>query len=202
MKSPGTAAALGILIPNRNRRAFTDMLIAGETIVPGTKQELLIDEPFFYSHEWDVEKALRERFTIEWRKREYAVAIRDKERWQKYVQEGENPDGLDAVTFFKYRVRRELRWVRRSANDEIARCWVRLLKHRPEYVDRCPWRFFQGDSIWKTLQDEDFLRMIKHTPLQLAEKMDLKAMSMPDWDEILKIVPELAVRRPKFEYVF
>ena len=201
MKSPGTAA-LGILIPNRNRRAFTDMLIAGETIVPGTKQELLIDEPFFYSHEWDVEKALRERFTIEWRKREYAVAIRDEERWQKYVQEGENPDGLDAVTFFNYRVKRELRWVRRSANDEIARCWVRLLKHRPEYVDRCPWRFFQGDSIWETLRDEDFLRMIKHTPLQLAEKMDLKAMSSPDWDELLKIVPELAARRPKYEYVF
>ena len=202
MKSPDTAAALGILIPNRNRKAFTDMLIAGETIVPGTEQELLIDEPFFYSHEWDVERALRERFSIEWRKREYAVAIRDAERWQKYVQEGENPDGLDAVMFFKYRIKNELRWVRRSANDEIARCWVRLLKHRPEYVDRCPWRFFQGDSIWKTLRDEDFLRMIKHTSLQLAEKMDLKAMSMPDWDEILKIVPELAVRRPKFEYVF
>ena len=202
MKSPGTAAALGILIPNRNRRVFTDMLIAGETIVPGTKQELLIDEPFFYSHEWDVEKALRERFTIEWRKREYAVAIRDEERWQKYVQEGENPDGLDAVTFFKYRVKRELRWVRRSANDEIARFWVRLLKHRPEYVDRCPWRFFQGDLIWWTLRDEEFLRTIKHTPLQLAEKMDLKAMSLPDWDEVLKIVPELAVRCPKFEYVF
>ena len=202
MKSPGTAADLEISIPNRNRRTFTDMLIAGETIVPGTKQELLIDEPFFYSHEWDVKKALRERFTIEWRKREYAVAIRDEERWQKYVQEGENPDGLDAVTFFNYRVKRELRWVRRSANDEIARCWVRLLKHRPEYVDRCPWRFFQGDSIWETLRDEDFLRMIKHTPLQLAEKMDLKAMSSPDWDELLKIVPELAARRPKYEYVF
>ena len=199
MKSPGTDA-LGILIPNRNRRAFTDMLIAGETIVPGTKQELLIDEPFFYSHEWDVEKALRERFTIEWRKREYAVAIRDKERWQKYVQEGENSDGLDAVTFFKYRVKRELRWVRRSANDEIARCWVRLLKHRPEYVDRCPWRVFQGDRIWQTLQDSELLRAINCTPLQLAEKMDLNAMTPCDWDEVIKIVPELASRRPKKDY--
>ena len=200
MKSPDTAAALGILIPNRNRKAFTDMLIAGETIVPGTEQELLIDEPFFYSHEWDVERALRERFSIEWRKREYAVAIRDAERWQKYVQEGENPDGLDAVMFFKYRIKNELRWVRRSANDEIARCWVRLLKHRPEYVDRCPWRVFQGDRIWQTLRDEELLRAIKHTPLQLAEKMDLNAMTSCDWDEAIKTVPELAARRPKHDY--
>ena len=200
MKSPGTDA-LGILIPNRNRRAFTDMLIAGETIVPGTKQELLIDEPFFYSHEWDVKKALKERFCIEWRKREYARA---KKLWQIYAQEeGEDPDDPDEIMFFfKHKVKSELRWVRHCANDEIARCWVRLLKHRPEYVDRCPWRFFQGDSIWETLRDEDFLRMIKHTPLQLAEKMDLKAMSSPDWDELLKIVPELAARRPKYEYVF
>ena len=200
MKSPDTAAALGILIPNRNRKAFTDMLIAGETIVPGTEQELLIDEPFFYSHEWDVERALRERFSIEWRKREYAAAIRDAERWQKYVQEGENPDGLDAVTFFKYRVKNELRWVRRSANDEITRCWVRLLKHRPEYVDRCPWRVFQGDRIWQTLRDGELLHAINCTPLQLAEKMDLNAMTACDWDEAIKTVPELAARRPKHDY--
>ena len=201
MRSPGTAAAPANLIPNRNRRAFTDMLIAGETFVPGTKQELLIDESFFYSHELDVEKALKESLTIEWRKREYARA---KSLWQIYAQaEGEDPDDPDGITFFyKYMVKRELGRVRRSANDEIAHCWVDLLKHRPEYVDRCPWRFFQGDLIWWTLRDEEFLRTIKHTRLQLAEKMDLKAMSVPDWDEVLKIVPELAARRPKYEYVF
>ena len=201
MRSPGTAAVLEISIPNRNRRAFTDMLIAGETFVPGTKHELLIDESFFYSHELDVEKALKESLTIEWRKRKYARA---KELWQIYAQtEGEDPDDPDGITFFyKYMVKRELGRVRRSANDEIAHCWVDLLKHRPEYVDRCPWRFFQGDLIWWTLRDEEFLRTIKYTPLQLAEKMDLKAMSVPDWGEVLKIVPELAARRPKYEYVF
>lgn len=75
MKHRNTTSDLEIVIPNRNRITFTDMLIAGETIVPGTKQNLLIDEPFFYSHEWDVEKALKEIFTTEWRKREYATAL-------------------------------------------------------------------------------------------------------------------------------
>lgn len=51
-----------------------------------------------------------------------------------------------------------------------------------------------------TLRDDKFLHTIKHTPRQLAEKMDLKAMSSPDWDEVLKIVSELATRRPKKEY--
>ena len=87
-----------------------------------------------------------------------------------------------------------------TANAEIARCWVKLLKHRPEYVDRCPWHFFQGDRIWQTLQDEELLNAIKQTPLQVAKKMNLKAMSGPDWDEVLKIVPELASRRPKNNY--
>lgn len=195
MKHRNTTSDREIVIPNRNRIAFTDMLIAGETIVPGTKHDLLIDDPIFYSHEWDVEKALKEIFTTEWRKREYATALCDAEYYQK-----EGLDGLDAVTLYKYRVKRELHQVRGRANDEISRCWVRLLKHRPEYVDRCPWRFFQGDLIWMTLRDYKLLHTIKHTPRQLAEKMDLKAMSSPDWDEVLKIVPELATRRPKKEY--
>ena len=190
MKHRNTTSDREIVIPNRNRIVFTDMLIAGETIVPGTKHDLLIDEPFFYSHEWDVEKALKKIYTIEWRKRKYAAAIRYTEYYQS----------LDADEIFKLMVKSELGRARSIANDEISRCWVRLLKHRPEYVDRCPWRFFQGDSIWMTLRDDKLLHTIKHTPRQLAEKMDLKAMSSPDWDEMLKIVPELATRRPKKEY--
>ena len=76
----------------------------------------------------------------------------------------------------------------------------KAVKHCPEYVDRCPWHFFQGDRIWQTLQDEDFLKAIKCTPLQVARKMNLNAMSIADWDEVLKIVPELASRRPKNYY--
>jgi len=188
-------------IPNYSREAFTEMLIAGENTVPGTDCELLIDEPFFYSHEWDVEKALRENFNRKWRKRQYAAAVHEAECWRKEAMDwGEPDDDIDAVSIFKRDFRFELRLIRLYANIDIALCWVRLLKHRPEYVDRCPWHFFQGDQIWETLRDEEFLCAIKHTPRQLAEKMDLNAMTSANWDEVIEIVPELAARRPKKKY--
>ena len=59
---------------------------------------------------------------------------------------------------------------------------------------------FQGDRIWQTLQDAELLRAINQTPLQLAEKMDLNAMTPCDWDEVIKTVPELASRRPNKDY--
>ena len=195
-----TAATLEIELPDYNRAAFTDMLIAGENIVPWTNRSLLIDEPFFYSHEWDVEEALTGYLNHEWGTRKYAFAV----RLQESVLEEENldkiPDGCDANSFFKHLFKLEMRHVRSAANAEIAHCWVRLLKHRPEFVDCCPWHFFQGDRIWQTLQDEELLNAIKQTPLQVAEKMNLNAMSQGDWDEVLKIVPELASRRPKNNY--
>lgn len=192
MKHRSTTITLEISIPDWNREAFTDMLVAGENIVPWTNRALLIDEPFFYSHETDVENALTERFTPEWRKRKYAYACREAELLSEELPDEE----FDASAIFKRMVRRELRQVRVSANIEIARCWVNLLKRRPQYADRCPWRFFQYDLIWQTLRDEELLRAINCTPLQLAEKMDLNAMSAGDWNEVLKIVPELAARRP------
>ena len=200
-----TAATLEIELPDYNRAAFTDMLIAGENIVQWTNRSLLIDEPFFYSHDSDVEAALDEHFNHEWGKRKYASAVSEAEQWRKYFLEEEKldkiPSGCDANSIFKRRFKLEMRRIRISANIDIARCWVRLLKHRPEYVDRCPWHFFQGDRIWQTLQDEEFLKAIKRTPLQVAGKMNLNAMSSADWDEVLKIVPELASRRPKNDYV-
>ena len=190
-----------IKLPDYNRKVFTDLLIEDKEIVPFTNDELLIDHQFFYSHESDVEEALNERFNHEWGKREYALAV----RLQESLIEEENldkiPAGCDANSFFKHLFKLEMRHVRIFANMEIAHCWVKLLKHRPEYVDRCPWHFFQGDRIWQTLQDEEFLKAIKRTPLQVAEKMNLNAMSVPDWEEVLKIVPELASRRPKNDYV-
>ena len=153
MKRRSATATLEIPIPNWNREAFTDMLIAGENIVPWTNRDLLIDDPLFYSHEWDVEKALRERFNHKWGKRKYAAAVREAERLREEFRDEDNLeellDGCDAVSIFKHRFEVEMREVRCLANMEIAHCWRRLLKHRPEYVDRCPWRFFQGDSIWK-----------------------------------------------------
>ena len=186
--------------PDYNRKAFTDLLIERKEIVPFTDDELLIDHQFFYSHESDVEEALNERFNHEWRKRKYALAV----RLQESLLEEENldkiPVGCDANSFFKHLFKLEMRNVRIFANTEIAYCWVRLLKHRPEYVDRCPWHFFQGDRIWQTLQDKELLTAINQTPLQVAKKMNLNAMSAPDWDEVLKIVPEPASRRPKNNY--
>ena len=199
-----TAATLEIELPDYNRAAFTDMLVAGENIVPWTNRSLLIDEPFFYSHEWDVEDALTGYLNHEWGKRKYASAVSEAEQLRKYFLEEEKldkvPTGCDANSIFKRRFKFAMREVRIHANKEIARCWVTLLKHHPEYVDRCPWHFFQGDRIWQTLQDEELLTAIKQTPLQVAKKMNLNAMSQGDWDEVLKIVPELASRRPKGNY--
>ncbi|MBO7328324.1 MAG: hypothetical protein J6W00_06090 [Lentisphaeria bacterium] len=181
------------------------MLIAGENIVPWTNRSLLIDEPFFYSHEWDVEEALTGYLNHEWGKRKYALAVSEAELLREEFRNEENIDklleGCDANSIFKRDFKRAMRRVRIFANMEIARCWIELLKHRPEYADRCPWHFFQGDRIWQTLQDEELLNAIKQTPLQVAEKMNLNAMTQGDWDEVLKIVPELASRRPKKDYV-
>ena len=190
-----------IKLPDYNRKAFTDLLIEGKEIVPFHNYDLLIDHQFFYSHESDVEEALNERFNHEWGKKEYASAARKAEYWRKEFRNEENNDklldGLDANSIFKHRFKLAMRDVRSAANAEIVHCWVKLLKHRPEYAGRCPWHFFQGDRIWQTLQDEELLNAIKQTLLHVAKKMNLNAMSVPDWDEVLKIVPELASRRPK-----
>ena len=190
---------------NYNRKAFTDLLIAGKEIVPFHNYDLLIDHDFFYSHASDVEAVLDERLNHKWGKRKYAAAVREAECRRKYFLEEEKldkiPYGCDANSIFKRRFKLAMRDVLIYANMEIARCWVKLLKHRPQYVKRCPWHFFQGDRIWQTLQDEEFLKAIKHTPLQVAGKMNLNAMSSADWDEVLKIVPELASCRPKNDYV-
>ena len=193
-----------IKLPDYNRKAFTNLLIEGKEIVPFHNYALLIDHQFFYSHESDVEEALEERFNHEWGKQKYALAASEAESLQEEFRNEENIDkllgGLDANSIFKHRFKLAMRHVRIDANIEIARCWVRLLKHRPEYVDFCPWQFFQGDRIWQTLQDEELLNAIKQTPLQVAKKMNLNAMSVPDWDEVLKIIPELASCRPKKNY--
>ena len=195
MKRRSTTVTLEIPIPNWSREGFTEMLIAGKTIAPMTTRDLLIDAPFFHSREDDVQRAMEEQFTPEWLRRKVAVRRQLAER---YREEGE--DDFDEVAAAKWVFRHAMRKARIRANIEICRCWVKILKHRPEYVDRCPWRFFQGDRIWQTMRDKEFLRAIKHTPLQLAEKFDLNAMSSADWDEVLKIAPELAARRPQGHY--
>ena len=203
-KVKSAAITIEIPIPNWNRDGFTAMLIAGKTTPPWTDRKLLIEEPFFHSHEDDVQQALGKHFTRKWRKRKYAAAVREAELLREELENEENLEelleGCDAVSIFKRRFKREMRDIRIMANIEICRCWVEILKHRPEYVDRCPWRFFQGDRIWQTLENKELLRAINHTPLRLAEKFNLNAMTSADWDEVLKIVPELAPRRPNEHY--
>ena len=129
---------------NYNRKSFTDLLISDKI----TNRVFLIDHPFFYSHDSDVEAALDERFNHEWGRREYASAVSEAEQLRKYFLEEEKlykiPYGCDADSIFKRRFKLVMRDVRIYANMEIARCWVKLLKHQPKYVKRCPWHFFQG----------------------------------------------------------
>ena len=169
-----------IKLPDYNRKAFTDLLIAGKEIVPFHNYALLIDHQFFYSHESDVEEALEERFNHEWGTRKYASAVRLQESLLEEEKLDKIPDGCDANSIFKRRFKLAMRDVRIHANMEIAHCWVKLLKHRPEYVDRCPWHFFQGDRIWQTLQDEELLNAIKQTPLQVAHGVNCAALSCID----------------------
>ena len=111
-----------IKLPDYNRQAFTDLLIAGKKIVPFHNYALLIDHNFFYSHESDVEAALDERFDQEWRKREYASAISEAEQLRKYFLEEEKldkiPYGCDANSIFKRRFKLAMRDVRIHANME------------------------------------------------------------------------------------
>jgi hypothetical protein len=184
---------------NFDRESFTAMLIEGKTTVPGTEKELLIDAPFFYSNAEDVQQEMKALFTPEWIGREYSRARRNAAYWAARCPGNFPDESAEAHDSFRREIRREMRWIRGHANIKICRCWVKILKYRPEYVGRCPWRFFQGDRIWQTLLDKEFLAAIDHTPLRLAEKMTLDVMSQPDWDEVLKILPELAPRRPKHD---
>ncbi len=186
--------------PDRDRRLLTAELIASAKPIPPEIRERLIALPLFYSRALDVEAALKGRFTPARQRR----LMREARKWAVYWA-SEYPEEIPDEIAEAHRIfRRDFRWAMRDvriyANMSICRCWVALLKRFPEYADRCPWRCFQGDRIWETLRDEELLRAIGHTPLQLAEKMDLKAMSQPDWDEVLNIVPELAPRRPTYDY--
>ena len=50
--------------------------------------------------------------------------------------------------------------------------------------------------IWMTLQDDEFCNALGISKKELALKMPLKIMSAPDWDELLKIIPDL---RPEYD---
>ena len=82
-------------------------------------------------------------------------------------------------------------------HGELAWFWRNLLTKRPEFASRCPWRSFRGDMIWITLHDKEFCKAVGIPKKELALKMPLKLMSPCDWDELLKIVPELKTERDR-----
>ncbi len=183
-----------------DRDLLTKKLLEGGDAISKEERERLIASPILYSRETDIRKALKWRFNAAWRKREAEEARKWAAHWASEFPE-EIPDEIaEAHRIFRRDFFWAMRDVRIYANVSICRCWVALLKRFPEYADRCPWRYFQGDRIWETLRDEELLQALDLTPRQLAEKMNLKAMSQPDWDEVLNIVPELAPRRPTYDY--
>ncbi len=183
-----------------DRDLLTMKLLEGGDAIPKEERERLIASPILYSRETDIRKALKWRFNAAWRKREAEEARKWAAHWASEFPE-EIPDEIaEAHRIFRRDFRWAMRDVRIYANISICRCWVQLLKRFPQYVDCCPWRYFQGDRIWQTLRDEELLQALDLTPRQLAEKMNLNAMSSADWDEVLHIVPELAPRRPPCDY--
>ena len=185
---------------DRDRRILTAELIESEKPIPPEIRERLIAMPLFYSHASDVEAALKERFTPARQRRLMREARKWASYWASKYPEDFPDEAAEARRMFGRDFRQEVRQARIIANISICRCWVQLLKRFPQYADRCPWRCFQGDRIWQTLRDEELLQALDLTPRQLAEKMNLNAMSSADWDEVLHIVPELASRRPPCDY--
>ena len=185
---------------DRDRRILTAELIESEKPIPPEIRERLIAMPLFYSHASDVEAALKERFTPARQRRLMREARKWASYWASKYPEDFPDEAAEAHRMFRRKIRREMRQIRIHANISICRCWVELLKRFPQYVNRCPWHCFQGDRIWQTLRDEELLQALDLTPRQLAEKMNLNAMSSADWDEVLHIVPELASRRPPYDY--
>ena len=202
MKRKKESAIRTITIPRpvRDRRILTAELIESEKPIPPEIRERLIAMPLFYSRASDLEAALKERFTPARQRRLMREARKWASYWASKYPEDFPDEAAEAHRIFRRDFRQEVRQARIIANISICRCWVELLKRFPQYVDRCPWRCFQGDRIWQTLRDEELLQALDLTPRQLAEKMNLNAMSSADWDEVLHIVPELASRRPPYDY--
>ena len=200
MKRNVVSVATLIRAARSDRDLLTKKLLEGGDAISKEERERLIASPILYSRETDMRKALKRKFNAEWREWKLEKA----RQWAAFLIK-EFPEEFPDEIVEAHRIfRRDFRWAMRDvriyANISICRCWVELLKRFPQYVDRCPWHVFQGDRIWQTLQDTELLRAINCTPLQLAEKMDLNAMTPCDWDEVIKIVPELASRRPKKDY--
>ena len=111
------------------------------------------------------------------------------EYYWRYEAKNYTEEGISRWAWEHYRRARGRE--RSSCYGMLACFWRRLLSARPEFASRCPWHVFRGDNIWMTLRNEDFCKALAIPKAEIALKMPLKLMSVPDWEELLKIAPEL-----------
>ena len=164
----------------------------------------LIERPELYSVEEDIYQWMLET-RDEWNKalarliNHYRIdgeelKKEEPEYYWRYEANNYTEENIRKRAYEDYR--RDYGRQRSHFHGEIACFWRNLLTARPEFTDRCPWNSFRGDMIWWTLLDDDFCNALGIPKKEIALKMPLKIMSAPDWDELLKIIPEL---RPEYD---
>lgn len=150
-----------------------------ELLLKDHSHDDLILSPELYSIEHDMEELMRENRAY-WMKKLPQLRRRIC-RMQKELEE-EDPTmkkyagdywRVRELIFF-YKQYQQLHRI--CCNANIAWFWQRLLTARPEFANRCPRRFFQGDCIWQSLQDKAFCLALKLTPEELAQKFNLHTL--------------------------
>ena len=181
-----------------DRHEILDLLLKDHT------NDSLIELPELYSIEEDIYQWMFEtrdywneripRLIDHYQKDGEELKKEEPECYWRYVVKNYTEEKIRKRAYEDYR--RDCGRQRCHFHEEIAWFWRNLLTERPEFADRCPWNSFRGDMIWMTLQDDDFCNALRIPKKELALKMPLKIMSAPDWDELLKIIPDL---RPEYD---
>ena len=157
-----------------DRHEILDLLLKDHT------HDSLIERPELYSIEEDI----------------YQWMFETRDYWNERIPRlMEDYRKIHRRAYKQYR--REHGYARSHFYGWLAKFWRVLLTKRSEFADCCPWHTFRGDMIWMSLQDDQFCNAIGIPKKELALKMPLKIMSSCDWDELLKIVPELKSEKDK-----
>ena len=176
-----------------NRQEILDLLLKDHS------HDFLIGRRELYSIEEDIYQSMFEerdywnkrlaRFCRSCREDGEKLKMEEPEYYWRYEAKNYTEESIRRWAWEHYR--RERGRERSSYYGRLACFWRRLLTARPEFASRCPWHAFRGDHIWMTLQDEEFSKALAIPKAEIALKMPLKLMSVPDWEELLKIAPEL-----------
>ena len=176
-----------------NRQEILDLLLKDSS------HDFLIERPELYSIDEDIYHWMFEerdywnnrlaRFCKRCREEGENFKKEEPEYYWRYEAKYYTDEGISRWAWEHYR--RERGRERNYCRGMLACFWKRLLTARPEFAPRCPWHVFRGDNIWITLRNEDFCKALAIPKADIALKMPLKLMSVPDWEELLKIVPEL-----------